>query len=1070
MRRNASRGKRSHKLLLSLLIIGSMLFATGFGAIPVAATEESNGSLLAGEDSQGTTSALGGPERTNDLEIGPTIDALSSEETDSSEEPEAQAAAETVVNEESCSREPETGELESEEPEQEESESEESEVEESEVEESEVEETGTEEITESETHALAEHDETTESTATDPTTQNETMQVNEAETIGEIPLSVAVEPNMAALTVTLKFSVVERGKPDSEQLTGSLTQLIHNDEQFMENWEVAALPVERVLGAGEYNFSMVTLPDGFAFNPGITFRVNDDLSVDIADDSGDPDPGNWTWIPLEGDTIRLEHERGAPFLFRNIDLMNSGVELEGGTMLIELGNGVTRTWDSGPDAEILYLAPGTEGVYSEYTAPDGYVGSDPIPFKIDSSSNLFIQDPDGRWFMHVGNTIAMENIEEAYAGNQKYHVTLGVREYGSSGIPSLPGAVVKLQRLDPYSSEFYDMPWMQWMTGTENRTVPLFYGEYRLVVLDDPEGYEYYFGTGIFLILENGDGIPPSFHVLFQPLDGSSPVWWESEEWGTYIEYTEEQLPVTLKFSVVERGKPDSEQLTGSHVQLIHNDEQFMEDWFVPVLPVEKDLYPGTYCVGMITLPDGFAFSPGITFRVNDNLCVDIAEDSSDPDPGNWTWIPLQGDMIRLEHDRGVPFLFRNIDLMNSGVELENGRMLLEFSNGVVRTWNSGPDGEVFYLAPGTEGVYSEYTAPAGYAGSGPIQFKIDSSSNLFVQDLNGRWFMHVGNTIAMENIGQMFADYGKFGTELGVREYGNPGSPSLPGAVVKLQRLNPDTSEFYDVPGMQWVTGTESRIVPLFVGEYRLVAVDDPDGYEYYYGTGIFLILEGGDNYGCSFHILIQPLDGSSPVWWESDVWATFLEYRAAYRIAVFRTGTRTSYTVGETVALAARAENGTTPYYYQFYVIRSNGTRVILRDYALSNTYNWNPVTPDTYQVGVNVRDASGEIINQEKTVTVKLPEEEQLRIAVFRAGTKSTYTVGETVALAARAEGGKTPYQYQFYVIRSNGARVILRDYALSNTFNWKPRTPDTYQVGVNVKDAAGTIVYQEKTVTV
>ena len=186
--------------------------------------------------------------------------------------------------------------------------------------------------------------------------------------------------------------------------------------------------------------------------------------------------------------------------------------------------------------------------------------------------------------------------------------------------------------------------------------------------------------------------------------------------------------------------------------------------------------------------------------------------------------------------------------------------------------------------------------------------------------------------------------------------------------------------------------------------------------------------------------------------------------------QIAVFRAGNRTNYTVGETVALAARAENGTTPYRYQFYVIRSNGSKVILRDYAYSNVFNWQPVTPDTYQVGVNVKDAAGEVVNREETVTVDPPQVDPLAVAVFRTGSRLSYKPGDTITLAARAEGGTTPYRYQFYVIRSNGTVVILRDYAYSNVFDWQPVTPDTYQVGVRIRDGAGQVVDQEKAVAV
>lgn len=189
-----------------------------------------------------------------------------------------------------------------------------------------------------------------------------------------------------------------------------------------------------------------------------------------------------------------------------------------------------------------------------------------------------------------------------------------------------------------------------------------------------------------------------------------------------------------------------------------------------------------------------------------------------------------------------------------------------------------------------------------------------------------------------------------------------------------------------------------------------------------------------------------------------------------AGYGIEVFRTGNQTSYHVGETVALAARAEGGTIPYRYQFYVVRSNGSKVVLRDYAYNNTFNWKPVTPDTYRVGVSVKDAAGNMVSREKTVKVTSPAVEAPEIAVFRTGNKTSYTTGETIALAARAEGGTAPYRYRFYVVRSNGARVTLRNYALSNIFSWKPVTPDTYRVGVDVIDAKGKTVNQVKTVTV
>jgi hypothetical protein len=90
--------------------------------------------------------------------------------------------------------------------------------------------------------------------------------------------------------------------------------------------------------------------------------------------------------------------------------------------------------------------------------------------------------------------------------------------------------------------------------------------------------------------------------------------------------------------------------------------------------------------------------------------------------------------------------------------------------------------------------------------------------------------------------------------------------------------------------------------------------------------------------------------------------------------KIAVFRAGWSNTYKIGQTISLAARGEGGTAPYKYQFYVLRSNGSRVNFRKTPVSsNIYPWTPVTPDTYTLGVDVYDATGHKVTQQKTITV-------------------------------------------------------------------------------------------------
>ncbi|MDI9469584.1 MAG: Ig-like domain repeat protein [Bacillota bacterium] len=187
---------------------------------------------------------------------------------------------------------------------------------------------------------------------------------------------------------------------------------------------------------------------------------------------------------------------------------------------------------------------------------------------------------------------------------------------------------------------------------------------------------------------------------------------------------------------------------------------------------------------------------------------------------------------------------------------------------------------------------------------------------------------------------------------------------------------------------------------------------------------------------------------------------------------IAVFRAGWSDTYELGQTINLAARGEGGTAPYRYQFYVLRSNGSRVNFRKTPVSsNIYPWTPVTADTYTLGVDIHDAAGNMVTEEKTITVTAPAAPPLSIAVFRAGWSDTYELGQTINLAARGEGGTAPYKYQFYVLRSNGSRVNFRKTPVSaNIYPWTPVTADSYTLGVDVHDAAGNKVTEEKTITV
>ncbi|MDI9469841.1 MAG: hypothetical protein QM296_06515, partial [Bacillota bacterium] len=110
----------------------------------------------------------------------------------------------------------------------------------------------------------------------------------------------------------------------------------------------------------------------------------------------------------------------------------------------------------------------------------------------------------------------------------------------------------------------------------------------------------------------------------------------------------------------------------------------------------------------------------------------------------------------------------------------------------------------------------------------------------------------------------------------------------------------------------------------------------------------------------------------------------------------------------------------------------------------------------------------DLRGASVSEVRNVTVK--EVPPLEIAVFRVGYKNVYDSGEVIPLAARAEGGREPYRYKFYCFDADGNEIVLRDYAYSNIFRWTPEFDGDYEVHVSVMDKAGTVIDEQRNVTV
>ena len=153
-----------------------------------------------------------------------------------------------------------------------------------------------------------------------------------------------------------------------------------------------------------------------------------------------------------------------------------------------------------------------------------------------------------------------------------------------------------------------------------------------------------------------------------------------------------------------------------------------------------------------------------------------------------------------------------------------------------------------------------------------------------------------------------------------------------------------------------------------------------------------------------------------------------------------------KTTITKGDSVTLKGSATGGTAPYQYAYYYKKtSDKTWKTAKDYSTSTSVSIKPAYATTYDVCIKVKDASGKIAKKYFTVNVKSPLANNSTISA------TTITKGNSVTLNGKATGGKSPYQYAYYVKHSTATGwTTIKSYDSTATKTWKPARTGTYQV--------------------
>lgn len=169
-----------------------------------------------------------------------------------------------------------------------------------------------------------------------------------------------------------------------------------------------------------------------------------------------------------------------------------------------------------------------------------------------------------------------------------------------------------------------------------------------------------------------------------------------------------------------------------------------------------------------------------------------------------------------------------------------------------------------------------------------------------------------------------------------------------------------------------------------------------------------------------------------------------------------------------GTSITFNATASGGKAPYQFKWWLY--DGTAwTIVKNWGSSSTYTWTPTKPGSdYIVGVWVRDSTmtSDIGTYNRSMTYVISSatsgssSSPLTISALGASRVSPQPVGTSITFTAAASGGRSPYQYKWWLFDGSVWKV-LANWSTSATYTWTPTVADSdYVVAVWVRDSTMT----------
>ena len=157
-----------------------------------------------------------------------------------------------------------------------------------------------------------------------------------------------------------------------------------------------------------------------------------------------------------------------------------------------------------------------------------------------------------------------------------------------------------------------------------------------------------------------------------------------------------------------------------------------------------------------------------------------------------------------------------------------------------------------------------------------------------------------------------------------------------------------------------------------------------------------------------------------------------------------------------GQVVTLSGDITGGSN-IQYQYWVMQPGGAWEIAQAYSSIGTFAYTPKLPGVYKFGIWVIDDNNTVQQVQMidyTVTGAVADPVKLN-GLKTNMTGNTSEAGQVVTLSADITGGSN-VQYQYWVMKPDGAWEIGQSYASTENFAYTPKAPGVYKFGIWVID--------------